>query len=84
MPSQGPIKEHGVPGNVHCRAEVITEPEFWSGLRKKSTIFVEAGAGPGFGFLNEKRTRSRSKSENFSFYRSRIIDFIKFKLSLNG
>jgi len=50
--------------------------------RSLSTIFAEAGAGPGVGFLNENRTQSRS--ENFSFYRSRTIDFIKFKLSLNG
>jgi len=27
---------------------------------------------------------ARSKSENFNFCRSQIIDFIKFKLSLNG
>jgi len=47
-----------------------------SGLRKQSTIFAEAGAGPGGGFLNENR--SRSWSENFSFCRSRIINFIKF------
>jgi len=64
--------------------EVITEAECQSGLRKESTIFAEAGAGPGVGFLNENWTRSWNKSENFSFYRSRIINFIKFKLSLNG
>ena len=63
-------------------AEVITDPECRSKFRKESTIFAEAGPGPGVKFLNENRTRSRS--ENFSFYRSRIIDFIKFKLPLNG
>jgi len=46
----------------------------------KSMFFAEAGTGPGVGFLNE----NRSRSEIFSFYRSRIIDFIKFRLSLNG
>jgi len=61
---------------------VITEPESRSGLRKESTIFAETGAGPGF--LNENRTWSWSRSENFSFCRSQIIIFIKFKFSLNG
>jgi len=56
--------------------EVITEPECRSGLREESTIFAEAGAGPGVGLLNENRTRSWSRSANFSFYRSRTIDFI--------
>jgi len=64
--------------------EVITEPECRSGLRKEFTIFAEAGAGPGVRFLNVKRTRSWSRSKNFSFFRSRIIYFIKFQLSLNG
>jgi len=66
------------------RSEVITEPECWSRLRKEFTIFSEAGAGPGVGFLNENRTRSWSRSDNFSFCRSRIINFMKFKFSLNG
>ena len=47
-----------------------------NGLRKESTIFAEAGAGAGVGFLNENRTRSWSRSDNFSFYRSRIMNFI--------
>jgi len=63
-------------------AEVITEPECRCGLRKEYTIFAEAGTGPGVGFLNENWTRNRS--ENFSFYSSRTIYSIKFKLSLNG
>jgi len=54
-------------------AEVITEPECRSRLRKELTIFAEAGAGPGVGFLIENRTRSWSRSDNFSFYRSRIL-----------
>jgi len=54
-------------------AEVITEPECRSRLRKEFTIFTEAGAGPGVGFLIENRTRSWSRSENYSFYRSRIL-----------
>ena len=66
----------------NCWSEVITEPECRSGLRKESTIFAEAGEGPGVGFLNEIRTRSRS--ENFSFDRSRIINFFNLKFSLNG
>jgi len=61
---------------------VITERR--SGLRRESTIFAKAGAGSGVRFLNENRTRSWSWSENFSFYRFRIINFIKFKFSLNG
>jgi len=51
-----------------------------SGLQKEPTIFTEAGAGHGVGFLNENRTRSWSKSENFCFYRSRIINFIKYNI----
>jgi len=49
---------------------------------KEYTNFAEVAAGPGVGFLYENRTQSWS--ENLSFYRSRIIDFIKFKLSLNN
>jgi len=66
-----------------CLPEVITEPERRSGLRKESTIFSEARAEPRVGFLNENRIRSWNSSENFSFYRSRIINFIKLKFSLN-
>jgi len=51
-------------------AEVITEPERRSGLRKESTIFAEAEAGSGVGIFDENRSWTRS--ENFSFYRSRI------------
>ena len=65
-------------------SEVITGPECRSGLRKESTIFAEAGTWPGGGFWNENRTRSWSRSDNFSFYRSRIMNFIKFEFSLNG
>jgi len=54
------------------------------GRRKEYTIFAEAGERPGVGFLNENRTRSWNRSENFSFYRNGIINFIKFKFSLNG
>jgi len=64
---------HGMPV-----AKVITEPEKRGGLRMESTILAEAGAVSGVGFLNENRTRSWSRSENFSFYSSRIINFIKF------
>ena len=50
----------------------------------ESTNFSKAGAGPGVGFLNENKTRNWSRSENFSFYRSWMINFIKFNFSLNG
>ena len=60
------------------------EPECRSGFWKESTIFPEAGAGLGVAFLNENRIRSWSRSENFSFYRTRIVNLITFKFSLNG
>jgi len=58
-------------------AEVNTEPECRSGLRKESAIFAEVGAGLGVGFLNEIRSRSWNRRENFSFHRSRMFNFIK-------
>jgi len=68
--------------------KVITEaecpskhrPGCWSGLRPESAIFAGAGAGTGVGILNKNRIRSRSGF--FSFYRSQIIAFNKFKFSL--
>ena len=55
-------------------SEVITEPEWRSGLQPESAIF--AGAGPGVRIMNKNRSRSRSGF--FSFYRSRIIALNKF------
>ena len=43
-------------------------------------FFAGAGAGTGVGILNKNRIRSRSGF--FSFYRSQIIAFNKFKFSL--